>query len=67
MKKNMGKADKTIRIIIAIILAVLYKTGIISGTFGLIALVVSGVFVITSLINFCPLYALFGIKTCRVK
>jgi hypothetical protein len=44
MKKNMGSTDKLIRIIIAIIVAVLYFTGTLTGTIGIIALVIAGVF-----------------------
>lgn len=67
MKKNMGSADRIIRIIIAAVIAVLYYTGAISGTVGLILLVLAGVFVLTSLVSFCPLYAPFGINTCKAK
>ena len=67
MKKNMGSADRIIRVIIAAIVGVLYFTGTISGTLGIILLVLAGVFVLTSVISFCPLYAPFGIKTCPTK
>lgn len=67
MKKNMGSADRIIRVIIAAIIGVLYFTGIISGTVGIVLLVLAGVFVLTSLISFCPLYAPFGISTCPMK
>lgn len=67
MKKNMGSVDRIIRVIIAAIVATLYFTNVISGTVGIILLALSGVFVLTSLISFCPLYAPFGINTCKVK
>jgi len=67
MKKNMGKTDKTVRIILAALIAILYFTNVISGTLGLILLALAAVFVLTSLISFCPLYAPFGINTCPVK
>ena len=67
MKKNMGSADRIIRVIIAAIVGVLYFMGIISGTLGIILLVLAGIFVLTSLISFCPLYAPFGIGTCTMK
>jgi len=67
MKKNMGTADKSIRLIIAVIIGVLYYLGTISGTLGVVLLVLAGVFVLTSFISFCPLYAPFGITTCAVK
>ena len=63
----MGTADRIIRVIIAAIVGVLYFTGTISGTFGIILLVLAGVFVLTSLISFCPIYAPLGIKTCPLK
>lgn len=63
----MGSADRIIRIIIAAIVGILYFTGTISGTLGLILLILAGIFVLTSLISFCPLYAPFGIRTCALK
>lgn len=67
MKKNMGNADRIIRTIIAIIVAALYFSGTLTGTVGLVLLILAGVFVLTSLVSFCPLYTLFGINTCPVK
>jgi len=67
MKANMGTADRVIRLIIAGLVATLYFTNTVSGTLGIILMVLSGVFVLTSLVSFCPLYAIFGIKTCKVK
>ena len=67
MKKNMGNADRLIRVIIAALIAYLYYNGTISGTLGTILLIFAGVFVLTSLVSFCPLYPLLGINTCSVK
>ncbi len=67
MKKNMGKADRIIRLIIAAIIATLYFTDVVTGTFGIVLLVLGGVFVLTSFVSFCPLYAPFGLSTCAVK
>jgi hypothetical protein len=67
MKKNMGSTDKIIRILIAIVIAVLFFTGTISGTLGMILLFFGGVFLATSVIRFCPLYLPFGISTCKMK
>lgn len=67
MKKNMGNSDRIIRSIVAAIIAVFYFTGIITGTVGIVLLVLAGVFLLTSFISFCPLYAPFGIRTCGVK
>ncbi len=67
MKKNMGTADRVIRIIIAIIVITLFATDKITGTFGIVLIAVAAVFVLTSFISFCPLYAPFGISTCKLK
>ena len=67
MKKNMGTADRVTRILIAIVIAALYYTETISGTVGLVLLILAGVFVLTSFVSFCPLYAPFGISTCKKK
>ena len=67
MKKNMGMADRVIRLIIAAIIAILYFTNVLTGTLGIILLVLAGVFVLTSIVSFCPLYAAFGLSTCSVK
>lgn len=64
MKKNMGSADKIIRLIIAAVIVLLYFTGVITGTLGIVLLVFAGVFVLTSLVGFCPLYTLLGLSTC---
>lgn len=67
MKKNVGSIDKILRILIAVILAALFFTNVISGTVGIILLISAGVLIITSLIGFCGFYTLFGINTCKVK
>jgi len=63
MKKNMGTIDKVIRILVAVVFAVLFFTNVVTGTLGIILLVLAVVFVFTSLISFCPLYWPFGINT----
>ena len=62
MKKNMGTADKIIRILIAVVIAVLYFMEVISGTVAIVLGVLAVIFVLTSLVSFCPLYLPFGIK-----
>jgi hypothetical protein len=64
MKKNMGSADRIIRIILAAVIAILYFTDVVTGTLGIVLLVLAVVFVLTSLVGFCPLYLPFGISTC---
>ena len=63
MKKNMGLTDRVSRVIVAIFIAVLYFTHIITGTLALLLLVLTAVFIVTSLFSFCPLYFPFGITT----
>jgi hypothetical protein len=63
MKKNMGSVDKVIRILVAVVVVTLYFTNVISGTLGVILLVLSGVFVMTSVFSICPLYMPFGLST----
>jgi Protein of unknown function (DUF2892) len=65
MTKNMGSADRIIRVLIAIAFVTLYLTGVISGIWGIILIVLSIVFVGTSLISFCPLYLPLGLSTLR--
>ena len=64
MKKNMGRADRIIRFIAAAIFVILYLTATVTGTIGTVLVVVAGVFVLTSLVSFCPLYTPFGLTTC---
>ncbi|TNE74798.1 MAG: DUF2892 domain-containing protein [Bacteroidetes bacterium] len=65
MKKNMGNVDRIIRVLLAAVIAVLFFMKVISGTLGYVLLGLGGIFLLTSLISFCPLYAPFGIKTCK--
>ncbi|MEZ5008752.1 MAG: DUF2892 domain-containing protein [Chitinophagales bacterium] len=67
MKKNMGMADRVIRILLAAVIAILYFNHNISGKVGLILMILAVVFALTSFISFCPLYAPFGISTCAKK
>jgi hypothetical protein len=67
MKKNMGTIDRIIRVILAAIFAALYFTGTVTGTFGLVLVILGGVFLATSLISFCPLYTIVGLSTYTNK
>ncbi|PVD52422.1 DUF2892 domain-containing protein [Terrimonas sp.] len=67
MKKNMGSMDKAIRIFIAAAIAVLYFGNVISGTLAIVLGIIAIIFVVTSFINFCPLYVLLGINTSKKK
>ena len=63
----MGNVDRFIRITLAVVVAVLYFTNVINGTLGIFLLVFADVFLLTSFVGFCPLYALVGLNTCAVK
>jgi len=65
MKKNMGALDRAVRILIAIILGILILTGKISGTLAWVLGIISVVFLLTSIIGWCPLYVTFGISTIK--
>ena len=67
MKKNLGNIDRIIRLILLVVVGILYFTGTISGTLGIVLLVVGVVLGLTALIGFCPLYTLLGINTCPIK
>jgi len=60
----MGNIDRIIRVIVAAIFAGLYFTGTVTGIVGIILLVLGFVFVLTSIVSFCPLYVPFGLNTC---
>jgi hypothetical protein len=67
MKANMGSTDRIVRVLLAVVFAVLYFTGTVSGTLGIVLLALGAIFLLTSVISFCPLYAPFGISTCAMK
>ena len=67
MKANMRTPDRIIRVLVAIIVLVLYFTGVTSGTFGIVLIVIGAVLLSTSFINYCPLYGIFGVSTNRKK
>jgi len=67
MKKNMGSADRVIRILLGVLFIVLYAFKTVQGTWGIVLAAVGGVFLLTSLVSFCPLYTIVGINTCKVK
>jgi len=67
MTINMGKADRIVRPLLAVVFVALYFTGTVTGTLGIVLLVLAVIFFLTSLVGTCPLYSLFGIQTCPVK
>jgi uncharacterized membrane protein len=67
MIKNMGNIDRTLRVIVALLLVILYFANVVTGTFGVILLIVAVVFLLTSSISFCPLYAILGLNSGKKK
>lgn len=67
MKKNVGSTDKIIRIVLAIVFAALFFTGTVTGVLGYALLALGAIFVLTSLVGFCPIYAIVGMSTCPLE
>lgn len=63
MKSNMSQVDRTIRVILAAGLAALVFTNVLAGGWAILALIVAGIFIATSIVKFCPLYLPFKIST----
>ena len=63
----MGTIDRIVRLIIAVVVAILFFTKVLTGTLGIVLLVIAGIFVLTSFVSFCPLYVPFGLSTCSRK
>lgn len=63
----MGSTDKIIRLLLAAVFILLFVFEVATGTWGYVLLALAAVFILTSLINFCPLYLPFGISTCKKK
>lgn len=63
----MGKIDRVVRVVIAAVIALVVFTGMIQGTIGIVLIVLASVFLLTSIIGFCPLYAPFGLSSCGVR
>jgi len=67
MRNNLGKIDRIFRFFSVVVIAVLFYTITVSGITGLTLMIAAGVLFATSLIGFCPLYAILGISTCKAK
>jgi len=67
MKKNVGSIDKAVRILVAVVIAILYFTNHITGFLGLALLVFAAIFVATSFMSFCPIYWALGLSTKKEK
>lgn len=67
MKKNTGVFDRIIRILFAIVIAILILTGSITTILSIILGIFAVMFLITGIIGYCGLYTAFGISTCAKK
>lgn len=67
MKQNVGYIDKAIRLFLSLVLVVLFYSKVVTGTFGIVVLVLAGVLLLSALAQFCPLYLPFGINTFKNK
>ncbi|MFH0990071.1 MAG: DUF2892 domain-containing protein [bacterium] len=67
MKQNMGTIDRALRIVAAIVVALLYATGQISGTAAIILGIFAVIFLLTSFMGFCPLYVPFKLSTKKAE
>ena len=65
MKKNMGTIDRSIRVVLAVVVGSLYLAGEITGTAAIILGVFAVVFLLTSAVGFCPLYRALGVSTMK--
>jgi len=65
MKRNMSNVDRLVRVLITAVLFYLYFAGVISGTLGVILVVVGAIFLATSIISFCPIYGIFKLSTYK--
>jgi hypothetical protein len=65
MKRNMSNIDRIVRVVVAVVFAALYFSGVVTGTFGIVLLVLGAVFALTAAVSFCPLYAPFKISTFK--
>lgn len=63
----MGSFDRFFRVMLALTVAMLWYLNVINGTLAIVLLILAGIFVITSVVGFCPLYTLLGVNTCSHK
>lgn len=63
MKRNMSNIDRIARVVLAAVFAYLYFGGIVTGTLGIVLVVLGGVFLLTAVVAFCPIYAVFKLST----
>lgn len=62
----MGSVDQLVRLVVAITIGLLYYNNIIEGTLGIVLSVIALIFLFTSMVGYCPMYAIFGMNTCKI-
>ncbi len=67
MKTNLGRIDRTLRLLVAAVCALLLIAGVVKGTLAIVLAILAAVFVITTFVGFCPSYVPFGISTKETK
>ena len=67
MKKNMGMIDRVLRLVVSVVLAYLYFSGTVEATLGIVLIAAAGIFTLTSIVSFCPIYTILGLSTCPVQ
>jgi len=67
MKKNLGNLDRVLRVVVSVIIVGMYLKGKTTGIVGLTEVVLAGVFILTAIVGFCPIYALLRMNTNEVK
>jgi len=65
MKRNLSNIDRIVRVVLAALFAYLYFSGVVTGALGIVLLAVGAVFVLTAVVSFCPLYAMFKLSTFK--
>ena len=66
MKVNVGGTDRIIRLVIAALAVVLALTAFKGSGLAIVMWVVAAIMAVTAVVRFCPLYAPFGLSTCKV-
>ncbi len=66
MKSNVGGIDRTLRIIVGIVLLLVGLVAPLDMTWSIVALVVAAIALVTAFVRFCPINAMLGINTCGI-
>lgn len=67
MELNVGGIERTIRVLIGLLLIALGLFHVFTGAAAIIGYVAGAIALITGLIRFCPAWRILGINTSRAK